>query len=229
MRTSCFVHEVGSQSAAQVRRLQDADGGNKPVNSGAVFSSRIWVARAHALLHRDEVRVARLGEGPGDRIVEDVDHLFRVIAHGMGTGVDLLEGVAERRRVERDEALPEGRRVAGVEGCVPLAILFAEAHDDHVSLGDERLRAYQIESSSLVVVVWPLRLVAENYRPAVVRVLVTHIRRRQDHRKLLRSDPRRDLLAPRAVDFAREVHLPRAPRRHASPPRRRAGPSEPSE
>ena len=75
-----------------------------------------------------------------DRVAEDRDDLLGLAGDGERGAVDLLERVVVLGRVQGDQRRPERRRLAGVEGRVPLLVLVAEPDDDHVGLAQQRAR-----------------------------------------------------------------------------------------
>src|SRR5688572_3321365 len=96
------------------------------------------------------------------RVAQDLDHLLGALGRRHRGPVDLLERVREVVVVQGDEGLTERRRVPGLEGRVPLAVLVAEADDDHVGAAQQRLRAHGVDTGALVVLPEPLLLGAED-------------------------------------------------------------------
>src|SRR5690606_24595846 len=82
--------------------------------------------------------------GPGSGLEDVPQSLYDLVggrAPSLGLGVDLLEGVDDVRVMEGHIRLAESGAVAGIEGGVPLLVLVAEAHHDHVALLDQGARA----------------------------------------------------------------------------------------
>jgi hypothetical protein len=71
--------------------------------------------------------------------------------------------------VQRDQRLAERRRVAGVEGGVPLPVLLAEAHHDDVGLLDQRPRPDGVDARPEMVVPERALLLAEDGGPGGIR------------------------------------------------------------
>ena len=111
------------------------------------------------------------------------------------------------------DRLAERRRVAGLEGGVPLAVLVAEADDDHVGAAQQRLGADRVHPGALVVLPEALVLGAEDVDADVVGGAVVGDRREQLDRQAGLAHALGDPLAPVGVDLAGEVDAPGAGRR----------------
>ena len=74
-----------------------------------------------------------------DHVAEDGGDLLGAPRRSLGGAVDLLQRVVELGVVEGHVWVAERRRVARIEGGVPLPVFVAEADDDDVGGADQRL------------------------------------------------------------------------------------------
>mmetsp|Transcript_45033 Transcript_45033/g.144923 ORF Transcript_45033/g.144923 Transcript_45033/m.144923 type:complete len:205 (-) Transcript_45033:61-675(-) len=193
-----------------------------------VAKSRVWVTLAETI--RDwlpRVAVSRRGQRAGDDVRQRLHNLRHLLAHRHRRRVNLLHRMPKRRRVQRDDWLPLGGGVAGVERGVPLPVLLAQANDDHVCLIDERARPDCVHAGADAVPVRPLLLHPQNNRRAVVAVLVARVRPAEQNllAQARISNACRHVLPPARVDLARQVDAPNLAvareRREATRPERR--------
>ena len=119
--------------------------------------------------------------------------------------------------VEGDDRLAQRRRVAGVEGGVPLPVLVAEADHDHVGVADQGLGADRVDPGALVVAPEGIRLLAERPGAGVVGGGMVGDRCAQLDRQAGLLDAVGDLLAPVGVDLAGEVDVPGSARSRRQP------------
>ena len=139
----------------------------------------------------------------------------KAIAWGMAAArhrergaVDLLERVVVLGRVQGDDRLAERRGVARVERGVPLPVLVAEAHDDHVGTAQEGLRADRVDAGALVVVPELVGLGAEDVDAHVVGGRVVGDRRDELDGQARLPHARGDAVAPVRVDLTGQVNGP---------------------
>src|SRR6266511_4714328 len=84
---------------------------------------------------------------PADRVAEDLDDLLRRLGDGHRGSVDLLERVGQLAIVNGDDRLAEGSGVSGLERGVPLPVLVAKPHHDHVDRKRTRLNSSHVRIS----------------------------------------------------------------------------------
>jgi hypothetical protein len=65
-------------------------------------------------------------------VLQNLDNLIGGFGHGQCRRVNLFEGVVEFWGVQRNECFAFGRRIAGVESRVSLAVLFPKLDHNNV-------------------------------------------------------------------------------------------------
>ena len=141
-----------------------------------------------------------------EHVAQDLHDLVGGRAPRLGGGVDFLERVDDVLAVKRDVRLVQGRAVAGVEGGVPLLVLVAEAHDDHVGLLDQRAGPDGVDLRRLVVAPEPGGRLSQVVACGIAGVVIGD-RRREDHVQSGGLGAALDFLTSIGVDLAGKVHV----------------------
>ena len=79
--------------------------------------------------------------------------------------------------VHDDDRLAERRCIACIKGCVPLLVLFTEAHNNDIGLFNQRAGADRVDVGALVVMPELVGLLAQNGDTAIIRCRVVGDRR----------------------------------------------------
>ena len=115
------------------------------------------------------------------------------------------------RPVQDDERLAQSRRIARIEGRIPLFVLVAETHNDHIRIGDTLADANGIDHGALVIVPVLVVFRAQDRHAAVIAGRV--IRDRAVETDVQPFGTLDDLFAPVRVNFTRQIDF----QRHFSP------------
>ena len=145
-------------------------------------------------------------EGPVDHIGEKAHDLGGRFRHRQGRRVHFLQRVIDRRIVQGDDRLADAAGIARVERGVPLFVLVAEAHHDHVRTLDQGAGADGVDHRPLVILPVGVRFLAQDVDAAVVAGVMIGNGGQEFDRQAGFGHAFLDLLAPIGMDLAGQVN-----------------------